>query len=162
MKVIYKKLKEIKPYKNNPRKNDGAVDACARSIREFGFRVPIVVDADGEIVAGHTRYKAAKKLGLRDVPCIIADGLTPEQIKAFRLVDNKTQELSSWDYGVLLPELDMIEADFEVEPYGFNTGDKETGARSQVLDEGEEIDLSSFSDDVFNCTCPSCGFRFND
>lgn len=111
----------LKPYKNNPRKNDGAVDAVVASIREFGFKVPIVIDKDCEIVAGHTRYKAAKKLGLKSVPCIIADDLTPEQIKAFRLADNKTAELAEWDIDLLNIELDDIQLDmsafgFDIEP----------------------------------------------
>ena len=82
MQVIEKKLKDIKPYEKNPRKNDNAVDAVAASIKEFGFRVPVVIDNTGVIVCGHTRYKAAKKLGLETVPCVIADDLTDEQIKA--------------------------------------------------------------------------------
>lgn len=92
MQVIQKGLNEIKPYANNPRKNDAAVPKVASSIKEFGFKVPIIIDSNGEIVAGHTRYKAAKQLKLENVPCIIADDLTDEQIKAFRLADNKVAE----------------------------------------------------------------------
>lgn len=115
--IIYKPLDELKPYKRNPRKNDGAVDAVAASIKEFGFKVPIVIDTNGEIVAGHTRLKAAKKLGLAEVPCIIADDLTPEQIKAFRLADNKTAELAEWDFDLLHFELDDI--DLDMSDFGF-------------------------------------------
>ena len=86
------KLKDIKPYGKNPRKNDDAVPYVAESIKQFGFKVPIVIDKNNVIVAGHTRYKAAKKLGFLRVPCIIADDLTDEQIKAFRLADNKVSE----------------------------------------------------------------------
>lgn len=86
------KLKDIKPYGKNPRKNDDAVPYVAESIKQFGFKVPIVIDKNNVIVAGHTRYKAAKKLGFKSVPCIIADDLTDEQIKAFRLADNKVSE----------------------------------------------------------------------
>ena len=89
----------------------------AASIKEFGFKVPIVIDANGEIVAGHTRLKAAKKLGLAEVPCIIADDLTPEQIKAFRLADNKTAELAEWDFDLLHLELDDI--DLDMSDFGF-------------------------------------------
>ena len=85
-------LADIKPYEKNPRKNDSAVDAVANSIKEFGFKVPVVIDADNVIVCGHTRFKAAQKLGLESVPCIIADDLSPEQIKAFRLADNKVAD----------------------------------------------------------------------
>lgn len=119
MQIIYKTLEELKPYKNNPRNNDGAVDAVAASIKEFGFKVPIVIDADGEIIAGHTRLKAAKKLGLEKVPCIIADDLTPDQIKAFRLADNKTAELAEWNLELLQLELDDIELDMS--EFGFTT-----------------------------------------
>lgn len=117
--IIYKKLDELTPYKNNPRNNDGAVGAVAASIREFGFKVPIVIDANGEIIAGHTRLKAAKKLGLSEVPCIIADDLTPDQIKAFRLADNKTAELADWDIELLQIELDDIKLDMS--EFGFDT-----------------------------------------
>lgn len=92
----YRPLKSLIPYENNPRKNANAVDAVAESINTFGFRVPLVIDRDGVIVAGHTRYKAAKRLRIKLVPCIIADDLTPEQIKAFRLIDNRTGELANW------------------------------------------------------------------
>ena len=101
MQIIEKHLDEIHPYENNPRKNDSAVKYVAASIREFGFKVPIVIDAGGEIVAGHTRYKAAHELGLETVPCVVADNLTPQQIKAFRLADNKTAEMAGWDFEAL-------------------------------------------------------------
>lgn len=109
MQVHHKKLSEIHPYERNPRRNDGAVDAVAESIRQFGWKVPIVIDSDGVIVTGHTRYKAAKKLGLDSVPCIVADDLTPEQVRMFRLADNKTAELSAWDYPTLQLELDELD-----------------------------------------------------
>jgi DNA modification methylase len=105
MKIELRKLSDIKPYENNPRLNDDAVEAVAASIREFGFRQPIVVDAEGVIICGHTRYKAALKLGLEKVPVHIAKDLTPEQIKAYRIADNKTAELSDWNYDLLPIEL---------------------------------------------------------
>ena len=98
-------LNDIHPYAKNPRKNDEAVSAVAASIREFGFLVPLVIDRNHEIVAGHTRYRAAKQLGMKDVPCVIADELTEDQIKAFRLADNKVGELASWDMDLLPLEL---------------------------------------------------------
>lgn len=101
-------IDRLKPYENNPRQNDGAVEAVAASIREFGFRVPIVVDGDGVIVAGHTRYKAAQKLSRETVPVVVADDLTPEQIRAFRIADNKTAELAEWDFDLLPIELDGL------------------------------------------------------
>ena len=119
MQIIYKNLSELHPYKNNPRKNDQAVDAVANSIREFGFKVPVVIDKNGEIIAGHTRYKAAKKLKLKEIPCIIADDLTEEQIKAFRLADNKVGELAEWDFDLLSDELDGI-FDIDMSEFGFD------------------------------------------
>lgn len=119
VKVEYRNVADLKPYKNNPRLNDGAVDAVAASIKEFGFKVPIVVDSDGVIVAGHTRLKAAKKLGLDSVPVIVADDLTPEQVKAFRLADNRVAELAQWDIGKLNIELDDI-ADTDMGDFGFD------------------------------------------
>ena len=113
MKIIEKKLTELKEYENNPRNNDGAVEAVAESIKQFGFKVPIVIDADGVIIAGHTRKKAALKLGLDKVPCIIADDLSPEQIKAFRLADNKTGELAGWDFAKLEEELAKCKAELK-------------------------------------------------
>lgn len=108
---------KIKPYENNPRKNEKSVDAVANSIKEFGFKVPIVIDKNNEIVAGHTRYKASLKLGLKEVPCIVADDLNEQQIKAFRLADNKVGENSEWD----LPQLDLELLDLEIDmkQFGF-------------------------------------------
>ena len=94
MQIVEKKITEIKQYEKNPRKNDSAVDAVASSISQFGFKNPSVIDKDNVIVCGHTRYKAAKKLRLDTVPCVIADDLTEEQIKAYRLADNKVSELA--------------------------------------------------------------------
>lgn len=117
MEVVAKKLNEIRPYEKNPRRNDDAVDAVAASIKEFGFQQPIVVDKDGVIIAGHTRYKAAKKLGLKTVPVVVADTLTDEQVKAYRLADNKTGELAEWEENLLMQELAGIEMDME--QFGF-------------------------------------------
>ena len=105
MDIIYKKYGDLVPYENNPRKNDGAVDAVAASIKEFGWKVPVIIDKDNVVVAGHTRLKAAKQLGIEDIPCIVADDLTDDQIKAFRLADNKVSEFSTWDYDKLREEI---------------------------------------------------------
>lgn len=118
MTIYEKRIEELKPYDNNPRKNEAAIEAVAASIKEFGFKVPIVIDASGEIIAGHTRLKAAKLLGLPSVPCIVADDLTPEQIKAFRLADNKTAELAEWDDELLKAELEAI-AEIDMSIFGF-------------------------------------------
>lgn len=101
-------INKIIPYEKNPRKNNKAVDPVAESIKEFGFKVPIVVDKNNVIITGHTRYKAAKKLKMKTVPWIVADDLTEEQAKAFRLADNKVGEIAEWDTDLLHMELDDI------------------------------------------------------
>lgn len=118
IKVTMRKLTELVPYENNPRKNDKAVEAVAESIREFGFKNPIIVDKDDVIVAGHTRLKAAKRLGFGEVPVIRADDLTEEQVKAFRLADNKTAELAGWDFILLDSELKQL-GKIDMESFGF-------------------------------------------
>ena len=112
-------IDEIKPYEKNPRKNEDSVKFVANSIKEFGFKVPIVIDADNVIVAGHTRWKAAKQLGLEKVPCIKADDLSPAQIKAFRLADNKVGEFSQWDLDLLGDELKDLGDVFDMGDFGF-------------------------------------------
>lgn len=119
MQVVATSIDDIKPYENNPRDNDDAVDAVANSIKEFGWQQPIVVDADGVIIAGHTRYKAAKKLGLDQVPVVIADKLNKEQVKAYRLADNKSGELATWDDELLENELVGID-DIDMAQFGFD------------------------------------------
>lgn len=111
-------ITDLHPYVNNPRKNDAAVEAVAESIREFGFKVPIVIDKDNIIIAGHTRLKAAERLGLESVPAIRADDLTPEQVKAFRLADNKTAEIAEWDFTMLQQELDALD-EIDMTRFGF-------------------------------------------
>ena len=118
MNIVNKRLDELIPYEKNPRKNDEAVKYVAESIKQFGFKVPIVIDKDNVIVAGHTRYKASKKLGLDEVPCIVADDLTDEQIKAYRLADNKVAEKAEWDFELLGAELDDL-FDFDMTVFGF-------------------------------------------
>ena len=118
MNIVEKNIADIKPYGNNPRKNDSAVAPVANSIREFGFKVPIVIDKDGIIIAGHTRYRAAKELKLKTVPCIVADDLTEQQVKAFRLADNKVSEFAKWDQDALLEELQGI-LEVDMADFGF-------------------------------------------
>ena len=136
MDILNLGLEEIKPYEKNPRNNDNAVDAVAASIREFGFKVPIIIDKDNIIVAGHTRYKAAKKLGLKTVPCIKADDLTDEQVKAFRLADNKVSEQAEWNFELLNEELETITMDME--QFGFDLPE----------DDEEETPTDIIEDDV--------------
>ena len=152
MEIIEKNINDVLPYENNPRINDNAVDAVAESIKQFGFKQPIVINKDGVIVAGHTRYKAAMRLGLMSVPCVVADDLTEEQIKAYRLVDNKTNELSGWDFTLLDKELEELELNnIDMTNFGFNNI--------------EELDINSLFEDVEETTkkepktitCPNCG-----
>lgn len=126
MDILNLGLEEIKPYEKNPRNNDNAVDAVAASIREFGFKVPIIIDKDNIIVAGHTRYKAAKKLGLKTVPCIKADDLNDEQVKAFRLADNKVAEQAEWNFELLNEELETITIDMEQFGFDLHVDEEET------------------------------------
>ena len=128
MKIEYKKIEDVIPYENNPRKNDNAVDYVANSIKEFGFKVPIIIDKENVIVTGHTRLKAAEKLGLEKVPCIYADDLTEEQIKAFRIADNKVSEFSTWDLDKLnleLEDLNIDMSDFGFEDINIESDDDE-------------------------------------
>ena len=153
MDILNLRLDEIKPYEKNPRNNDNAVDAVAASIREFGFKVPIIIDKDNVIVAGHTRYKAATKLGLKEVPCIKADDLNEEQIKAFRLADNKVSEQATWDFDLLNEELFGLTMDME--QFGFIQDlDVDTDVDTDVDKEFEEEQQTG------QCTCPNCGFVF--
>ena len=144
MEYVKKKLSEIRPYENNPRFNDDAVDDVAESIKQCSYIAPIVIDEDGVILAGHTRYKALTKLGYTECDVVIASGLTEEQKKKYRLYDNKTGEFSAWDQKKLSEELSDV--DFEgydfgqpliVQPEEENEG---TGKRTK--------------------TCPCCGEVF--
>ena len=120
MKIEMRNVSEIRPYEKNPRLNDPAVEAVAASIREFGFRQPIVVDEAGVIIVGHTRYKAALKLGLEKVPVHVATGLSPDQIKAYRIADNQTASLSQWNYDLLPLELaELQKVNFDLNLTGF-------------------------------------------
>lgn len=130
MNIIEMSVEELIPYENNPRKNDDAVEKVALSISAFGFKVPIVIDANNVIVTGHTRLRAAKKLGITTVPCIKADDLTDEQIKAFRLADNKVAEFSQWDEEKLMKELDEL-GTIDMSLYGFDFPDDEEGEEEQ-------------------------------
>ena len=142
MQIIYKRLEDIRPYEKNPRRNDKAVDKVAASIRDFGFKVPIVIDKNGVIIAGHTRYKASVNLGLENVPCIVADDLTPKQIKAFRLADNKVGEISEWDEDLLKDELD--ELDYDMSEFGFDI-------EEELIDDGDDYENERHrTDDAYN------------
>ena len=137
MKIETIKTAELVPYDKNPRINDNAVDLVANSIREFGFKQPIVIDKNKVIIAGHTRWKAAKQLGLDEVPCVLADDLTPAQVKAYRLADNKVAEASEWDYDLLEEELDGI-LDIDMSDFGFDTEEEDT---AEAVEDEYEPDI---------------------
>lgn len=146
-----KKVSDLKEYENNPRNNEAAIDAVAKSIEEFGFKVPIVITKDDIIIAGHTRLKASLKLGLAIVPCIVADDLTEGQIKAFRLADNKTAELASWDFSKLEDELSHIEMDMTI--FGFEDLESKVpdNATDDDFDPSEELTETPYTqkDDIY-------------
>jgi len=126
LRIICKNLAEISPYINNPRHNEKGIDKVAASIKEFGFKVPIIIDSTGSVIAGHTRILAAQKLSLTSVPCVVADDLTEAQIKAFRIADNKVAEFFTWDDELLLEEFQALrDRDFDVSLTGFDLGDIE-------------------------------------
>lgn len=161
MKIEYLPVSSLHPYERNAKQHtDDQVKHIANSISEFGFRQPIVVDADNVVVIGHGRLLAAKKLGLDAVPVVRADDLSEAQIKALRLADNKTNE-SGWDFTALEAELDEMALDFDMSDFGFDDipgGASETPYTGQGATEYSEED---FGDDKFECECPRCGFRFN-
>ena len=149
-------ISEITPYQNNPRKNDKAVDIVSKSIKEFGFRNPIILDKNNVIVAGHTRLKAAQKLGLIEVPVIWADDLTDEQIKAFRIMDNKTQDYVNWDFEKLELEIDELKnLNFDIDLTGFTTTDLEN-INKYLKGNIKEIDENLET----NNECPKCHYKW--
>lgn len=156
MNIIEKNVTELREYENNPRHNDAAVNAVAESIRQFGFKVPIIIDSDGVIIAGHTRLRAAKQLGMEVVPCIVANDLTPEQIKAFRLADNKVGELASWDFEKLEAELAELTAlELDMSKFGFLESEGVTdgyfsGAMGEYAREEKPKDYSIVYEIAFN------------
>ena len=160
LRVKYVTIGDVRPYEDNPRRNDDAVQAVVNSLREFGWKQPIVVDADGTIVAGHTRYKAAQALGMGEVPVVVASDLTPEQCAAYRLADNRVGELAEWDGELLAQELDGL-ADIDMSAFGFDSGELLSGA--DVDDLFEDYGGGSSEDDGPSpkmVTCPHCGATF--
>lgn len=144
LKIKYVNIDDLKPYKNNPRVNDKAVEYVKKSIEEFGFKVPLVIDKNNVIVTGHTRYRASEELGLKKLPCIVAEDLTDKQIKAFRLADNKVSDYSIWDNKKLLEELDELNFDiftgFEVSDLfeDIKNLDELDESNNEIIDENEE------------------------
>ena len=144
MDILFKKLEDLNPYENNPRNNENAVQYVKNSIKEFGFKVPLVIDRDYVIVCGHTRRLAALKLGLKKVPCYIATDLTDEQVRAFRLADNRVASFATWDEEKLRKEIAGI-ADLDMTAFGFR----------------EETIKDIFKDRNVH-VCPKCGHEWRD
>ena len=151
--IIYKNVDELIPYENNPRINTKAVEIVKQSLQEFKFQNPIIIDANNVIVCGHTRLLASKELGLTEVPCIIADDLTEEQIKAFRIADNSSAQVAEWDMQKLMAELETIDYDME-----------QFGLQEQLNQIQLDIDNSLEDEEPTNmgvqkhlCKCPVCG-----
>lgn len=139
---------DIKPYKNNPRKNDEAAKSVSESIKNFGFKNPIIVDEKNVVICGHTRLKAAKLLGLKKVPCVVATDLTPEQVKAYRLVDNRTGEIADWDFDKLTQELKNITT-INMEDLGFSRFEINMSEDSEPMEFDSGL-INEFSQDVDN------------
>lgn len=151
MKVANRNLAELTPYAGNAKKHDSTQIAnVAESIRQFGFVQPIVIDRDGVIVIGHCRALAAEKLGMQEVPCVCVDDLTPEQVNALRIVDNKSNE-SPWDFDILPDEL----ADIDLSDFDFNFGIDDD---EELPDFEEEPSKNNSKNDI--CQCPKCGFEW--
>lgn len=155
MNIINKKIEDIIPYEKNPRRNDEAVPYVINSIKEFGFKVPIIIDKENIVICGHTRLKAAIQLNMEEIPCIVADDLTDEQVKAFRLADNKVGEISEWDFNLLSEELEKI-LDIDMSNFDFNEG----------LDDFDFNDEDFIKNEKRNekkpeiIVCPHCGKEF--
>lgn len=151
MEIIYKNIDELKKYENNPRFNEKAIQEVAKSIKNFGFKVPIIIDKDDVIICGHTRLEASKLLKIKKIPCIVADDLTEEQIRAFRIVDNRVSEFSRWDYDKLKEELKKV----NVDDFDFDN--------IEILDISDDDFINEIKDSVkkdIKYKCPKCGVDF--
>ena len=157
LKIEYVPVEDLKPYEKNARAHHSDdVEAIAESIRQFGMRVPLVIDKKGNIIAGHTRYKACVMLGMETVPCVVADQLTLKQQRAFQLADNKTGELATWDTALLTSELDALASIFDVAALGFVNPPK----KESKTDKPAGTDAGEDPSDEGMVTCPRCGKKF--
>lgn len=154
LKVQYISINNIVPYENNPRHNQDAIPAVIESIKQFGFRNPMILDKENVIVAGHTRYEAAKALGMTEVPVIYADDLSEEQVRKFRLVDNKTAEFAGWDFSKLEEELESL--NFDGFDWGFGTGDADHVDIDSLFTDAPEKE----PEEPKQIQCPHCGQWF--
>ncbi len=158
MEVIKVSVDKIHPYKRNPRKNDNAVDDVATSIEQCGYCNPIIVDENYEVLAGHTRLKALKKLGWKECDVVVRKGLSEDQKKKYRLYDNKTGELAQWDTEKLVTEMEGLDFSAFNFEWDLPTEMEEFGSAEFV---NKEYGDDEFSDEKFDYVCPCCGFRFN-
>lgn len=152
IKIIEKDINELVPYENNARINDKAVDIVANSIKEFGFKNPCIIDKNNVLVAGHTRVLACKKLGITKVPCIVADDLTEEQIKAFRIADNSSAQVAEWDMDKLMAELETI--DYDMAQYGL--AEQLEQIENAILND-KENEFDNLEVQKHLLKCPVCG-----
>ena len=159
MKLVLKRVEDLIPYERNPRNNDDAVDAVAESIRQCSYIQPIVVDENMVVLAGHTRLKALKKLGVDECKCLVVSGLTEEQKKKYRFLDNKTGEAALWDVEKLNKEIEGL--DFgELDFFNLTNQTFEINVKTDRVGV-TEFDTGGFGDEQFSYVCPCCGFRFN-
>ena len=160
MKLETLKLTDIIPYENNPRKNDDAVNAVAESIRQCTYITPIVVDEEHIILAGHTRYKALQAIGVTEVPCLICGGLSEEDKKKYRYLDNKTGEKATWDLLKLEKELEGLDLEgFDF--FGMAADLPVKMGEDKTITGTTEFETEVFADEEFKYECPACGFKFN-
>lgn len=159
IKYLYMGLEDLKPYKKNPRKNNLSVEPLKRSIQKYGFNVPLVIDKNGVIITGHTRYIAAKELGLKNVPCIEKENLSEKQIKEYRIADNKVAELSDWDNALLKIELDeLVDLGSDLKDIGFDSKELDDllNFDSYEIEIEEPVKVSKKK----IIECPECGHKF--
>ena len=160
MKLVDLKLTDIIPYENNPRKNDDAVNAVAESIRQCTYITPIVVDEDHVILAGHTRYKALQVLGIDEIQCLVCEGLSDEDKKKYRYLDNKTGEKATWDLLKLEKELEGLDLEgFDF--FGMAADLPVDKGAGREMTGSVEYNGEVFADETFKYECPACGFKFN-
>ena len=162
MKVEQASTDSLIPYARNPRRNQAAISKVAASIKEFGFRQPIVVDSDYVVVVGHTRLEAAKILGLDEVPVHVAKDMTPAQAKAYRLADNRTGEDANWDFELLALEIDDLREQFDgdLSAIGFDEGELENLSTSETEEAPE--DFEEYDENIETAhTCPKCGYSWS-
>jgi len=160
--IVDMPIEQIKPYKKNPRKNEKAIPEVVKSLKEFGFRQPLVVDSNMVLIAGHTRLLAAKELGLTNVPVHIASTLTPAQVRAYRIADNRSHDRSEWDVTLLNEELgELFEMDekFDIEFMDFGDFGPGEEKEKEIKEGSKELDESEFND--FDHKCPKCGFEYD-